>query len=251
MKADKIFKILCNMAPLNLALDFDNSGFLLGNKKSDVKKAVVCLDVTGNVIEFAENHGANLIISHHPIIFNPVKSITNENNNRVYKCLSKGISVISMHTNMDSAENGVNDSLAKALCLKNITSVEDADGFSFRMGKLKEPMSAEGLAKYVKSKLGGVIRFVGDDKMISTVAVCGGSGGEYWQLAKEKKAGALITADVKHNIFIEAAEVGFALLDAGHFNTENVVVKNICEYLSNEISGVDFFEYDLKEIKTV
>ena len=76
-------------------------------------------------------------------------------------------------------------------------------------------------------------------------------GETLWQLAKEKKAGALITADVKHNIFIEAAEVGFALLDAGHFNTENVVVKNICEYLSNEISGVDFFEYDLKEIKTV
>lgn len=250
MKADIIFEKLTDMAPLSLAVSGDNAGFLLGDKASNVEKAVICLDVTSSVVEFAKQNGANLIISHHPVIYNPLKSVTAENN-RVFDCLKNGISVISMHTNMDVAEKGVNDTLATVLGIKNITKIDDGEGFVFRMGKLKEPMSAEGFAKFVKSKLGGVIRYVDSGKNISTVAVLGGSGGDFWPIAKQNGADALVTADVKHSYFIDALENGFTLFDAGHFHTENVIVKSLLIRLQKEVPEVQFFAYDSKEFKTV
>ncbi len=250
MNASAIFEKLNSMAPLSMAMDFDNAGFLLGNMESEVKKAVICLDVTSSVVDYAIEQGANLIISHHPIIFSPLKNITSDNN-RVFACLSNGISVISMHTNLDSADDGVNDTLAKALGLVSIEKITDEQGFVFRKGNFKEPMSAEGLARFTKSKLGGVVRYVDSGKAISTVAVLGGSGGDYWRLAKESGADALITADVKHSLFIDALENGFTLLDAGHFHTENVVVNSLFIKLQSQLTEVEFLPYNSKEFKAV
>lgn len=251
MKAEKIFEALCNMAPLSLALSYDNAGFLLGDMQTEVTKAVVCLDATLNVVEYAQKEGAQLIISHHPIIFEPLKSITAQENSRIYKCLASGISVISMHTNMDSAVGGVNDCLAEALGLSNISPIEDSEGFSFRKGTLSEKMSADGLARFVKSCLGGVVRYTDSGKLISTVAVCGGSGGDFYRLAEESGADALVTADVKHSYFIGAADRGFTLIDAGHFHTENTVVEPLAKRLSEKITSVEFLPFNLREIKTV
>lgn len=251
MKANTVFEKLCDFAPLEYAMGFDNAGFLIGDGESEVKNVVVCLDATTKAVDFAIENNANLIITHHPIIFNALKSITPDSNNRVFKCLTNGISVISMHTNLDIAVNGVNDTLAKKLELKNIVSVTDEEGFSFRKGILKEPMSADGFAKYLKSKLGGVIRFTDSGKTISAVAVCGGSGGDFWGLALKSKADALVTADVKHSCFIDAAENNFSLFDAGHFHTENVIVNAITERLQKEFGNIKFLPYNTGEIKTV
>lgn len=251
MKADKIFEKLCEFAPIELAMNFDNAGFLLGDKNAEVKKAVVCLDATSSSVDFAIENGANLIISHHPIIYNPLKDITAQTNSRVYKCLATGISVISMHTNMDVAESGVNDCLANKLLLKNIAKIVDEEGFAFRKGELEEPMSAEIFARFVKERLGGVLRYTDSGKEISTVAVVGGSGGDFWKLARACGADALVTADVKHSYFIDASENGFSLFDAGHFHTENVVVQPLCDRLIKEIPEVEFIAYNGKEIKTV
>lgn len=251
MKAQKIFETLCNMAPISLAMPYDNAGFLLGDRQAEVTKAVVCLDATLNAVEYAEKVGAQLIISHHPIIFEPLKAITAQENPRVYKCLKMGISVISMHTNMDSATGGVNDCLAAALGLKNVTPIEDGEGFSFRKGTLAEEMSADGLARFAKSRLGGAIRYTDGGKPISTVAVCGGSGGDYYRLAEESGADALVTADVKHSYFVGAADRGFTLIDAGHFHTENTLVEPLAKRLSGELPSVEFIPFNLREIKTV
>lgn len=251
MKAEKIFETLCEIAPLSLAMSYDNAGFLLGDNQSNITKAVVCLDVTLSAVDFAIKSGAQLIISHHPVIFNPLKCITAQDTPQIYKCLAKGISVISMHTNMDSAMGGVNDCLAQALGLENISIICDEDNFSFRKGELSEKMSADKLASFVKSRLGGSVRYTDGGKNISNVAVCGGSGGDFYRLAEENGADALITADVKHSYFVAAADRGFTLIDAGHFHTENTLILPLADRLKEKIPSVEFLPYNLKEIKTL
>ncbi|MBE6761336.1 MAG: Nif3-like dinuclear metal center hexameric protein [Ruminococcaceae bacterium] len=250
MKVSDIYGIINQIAPYELALSFDNVGILLGNPEAKVNKAIVCLDCTPNAVKKAIKENAELIITHHPIIFEPLKSVVKSDGNVVYDCLVNGISVISMHTNLDVAIGGVNDQLAKALKLENIQTVTDDEGFSFRKGELKENMSADALAEYVKASLGGNVRYTDGGKNIKTVAVCGGSGGSELIFAMNS-ADAFVTADVKHKIFIEANAKGFTLLDAGHFHTENVIVNPLTELLNKQINGVQFITFNGNEIKTV
>ena len=123
MKVKEILNLINSFAPANTALSYDNTGLLLGDAEQTVTKAVVCLDATPDAIDFAKENNAGLIITHHPIIFDGLKSVLV--GSAVYECLAAGISVISAHTNLDVAEGGVNDCLAKALGLKNITAVTD------------------------------------------------------------------------------------------------------------------------------
>lgn len=248
MKVKEILNLINSFAPANTALSYDNTGLLLGDAEQTVTKAVVCLDATPDAIDFAKENNAGLIITHHPIIFDGLKSVLV--GSAVYECLVAGISVISAHTNLDVAEGGVNDCLAKALGLKNITAVTDEEGFSFRKGTLSEEMSAEGFARYIKSRLGGVVRYTDAKKPIKTVSVCGGSGGSELELAKSV-SDALVTADVKHNVLIMANEINFSIFDAGHFHTENVVVNPLTERLSKMTDEVEFLPFSGNEIKTV
>lgn len=248
MKVLDVYNILNKIAPCESALSFDNVGILIGDRDATVTKAVVCLDCTFEVVKKAVEQKAELIITHHPVIFEPLKSVLK--GSVVYECVLNNISVISMHTNLDSAVGGVNDCLANALGLENVVSVTDEEGFSFRKGVLSEEMSAEGLARYIKSRLGGAIRYTDNNKLIKTVCVCGGSGGSELFLAMNH-ADAFITADVKHNVFMDAAMKSFSIFDAGHFHTENVIVEPLSKLLGEKIKDVAFLPFNGKEIKTV
>ena len=250
MKVSDIYDSLNAIAPSETALSFDNVGILVGDPNTEVQKSVVALDCTPAVVKKAVAENAQLIITHHPVIFEPLKSVVKGNGNVVYDCIQNGISVISMHTNLDVAAGGVNDCLAKALELENIQTVTDDEGFSFRMGSLKTEMSATKLAEYVKARLGGNIRYTDGEKAIKTISVCGGSGGSELYFAMQS-SDALVTADVKHNVFIEAASKGYTLLDAGHFHTENVIVNPLAEALNEKIKDVEFIAFNGKEIKTL
>ncbi len=251
MTAKDIFDFLNEIAPLKDAMPYDNPGFLLGDKEREVTKAVVCLDCTKKAVQKAKELGANLIITHHPVIYDPLKNITADSNSRIYDCLTLGVSVISMHTNLDVAEKGVNDCLATALGLKNIKKIVDPEGFAFRKGQLTDPMTPEGFARYIKSRLGGVVRYVKGGTVIKNVAVCGGSGSGFVDLCIEEKVDALVTADIKHSVLIDANEKGFSLFDAGHFHTENVVVEPLSKQLSEHFPEVEFVPLNLREIHTV
>lgn len=250
MKVKEILNTLDKMAPLSLALSYDNSGFLVGDAKAEVKTAVVALDCTKEVLNFAIEKNAELIITHHPLIFEPMKCVTNETNEIVFSLILNKISLISMHTNLDSAKGGVNDALALALGLKNIKKIEDDEGFAFRMGSLEDEMTADELALHIKQSLGGVVRYSGSNKPIKTVAVCGGSGGDLLDLAKQN-ADAFVTADIKHKQLIKAANMGYSLFDAGHFHTENTVIGPFCNALVKKIPSVSFLPFNLTEIKTL
>jgi dinuclear metal center YbgI/SA1388 family protein len=245
-----IYNVLNNMAPSELALSFDNVGLLVGDPHAEVKKAIVALDCTPATVQKAIDQKAELIITHHPVIFEPLKTVVKGKGNVVYSCLTNGISVISMHTNLDVCEDGVNDSLAKALGLTSVVSVTDDEGFSFRMGELENEMSADEFAAYIKARLGGTVRYTCGKKGIKKVCVCGGSGGSELDLAM-KNAHAFVTADVKHNVFIEASAKEFPIFDAGHFHTENVVINPLAKILNKKIPSVEFIAFSGEEIKTL
>ena len=247
IKNRDIFDFLCEKYPLNTACDFDNPGFLVGNKENETQNVLVALDCDLKAIEWAKTHGCNLIVTHHPVIFDPLKSVTK--GSVVYELIENGISVISMHTNLDIAEGGVNDCLCKAVGLKNVEVFEASDGFMLRKG-LSPISDPHAFAESIKQNLGGTVRYVGG-KPIKNVLVCSGAGGDFLADAINGGFDALITADVKHHLFLEALNADISLFDAGHYHTENVVIKPLCEILKDKFQSIEFIPYENEYLKTV
>lgn len=234
MKVIDIYNFLDSIAPFNTALPFDNAGLLVGEGQKEVKKIGVILDVTPEAVDFAAQNGIDLIISHHPVIFNPLKRL--QTDSVPYLLAKYDIAVISAHTNLDAAKGGVNDALAKALELENIAPLAENDGGDFppmgRTGTLKRPMSDRDFAIFVAEKLATKAKTVLSGKEIAKVALCGGAGEDFITPALKAGADALVTADVKHHNLLLAKSLGLCLIDAGHFETENVVVPILAEKLA-------------------
>ena len=229
------------------ALEFDNVGLLVGDGREKVTGVLVCLDCTDEAISEAVKLGANLIVTHHPVIFDPLKAVTEQS--LVYRLIKNGISVISAHTNLDQADGGVNDALAETLGLQNIEKIADREGFLYRIGELPESMTSDELAKMVGEKLSLRVKFVGNNSFIKRVAVCGGAGGS--MLADVIGAGvdAFVTADVKHNVFLDAHAEGLTLIDAGHFNTEDTVIEKLTAELLAKFPELNIKSFHFSPIK--
>lgn len=238
MTVNDIYLFLNELCPFDTASDFDNAGLLIGDKNATVTKAVIALDCTESAINKAIDTGAQLIITHHPVIFGGIKNVLSDS--IVYRLIKNGISVISAHTNLDIADGGVNDCLAKALGLTEIQKIVCDDGFSFRIGALGREYSPADFAKYAGEKLNFSPRFTVGKKAVGRVAVCGGSGGDMLANAVSAGADAYLTADVKHNVFIEAANIGITLIDCGHFSTEDVVIEPLKKALCDKFSDILF-----------
>lgn len=249
MKVSEILDFLCGIAPLEKSLDFDNVGLLVGDPESEVTGVLVSLDCFDEVIERAEDLGANLIVTHHPIIFNPLKTVLKDS--LVYKLVSKNISVISMHTNLDQADGGVNDALCDALGIYDVRTATASDGFELRLGELDEPEDPYLFARHIKETLGGTVKFVAGSRDIKTVLVCSGSGAEHFYDAAALHVDALITAEVKHHIFIDSGKLGISVFDAGHFNTENVIVAPLCRDISGAFPEIEVHECYFSKIESI
>ncbi len=247
MTVQDIFNFLNAKFPTATACDFDNVGLLVGDKDKTVSKALIVLDCTMIAIEEAINSGCELIISHHPVIFNPLKRILK--GDIVFEAIKNNISIISMHTNLDQGSNGVNDILCDILEPTQKGTFVGYDNFIFRKCTIS-PISSDDLADKLKLKLGGSIKYVPSNKMIENVLVCGGSGGNFIIDAQNFGFDALITADVKHNHFLDAQHNGIALFDAGHFNTENVVIEPLKELLQNKFPQIKFKTNHISLIKS-
>ncbi len=221
MTVQNIFDFLNQKFPTVTACDFDNVGILVGDKNAVVTKALISLDCTLYAIDYAKNNGCNLIITHHPVIFEPLKNVLA--GSIVYELISNNISVISMHTNLDQGENGVTDYLCDVLNPLSKESVTTFDGFIIKKCSVS-PILSDNLADKLNSKLGGCVKYVPTDKAIENILVCSGSGGNFVKEAVSFNCDALVTADVKHNQFLDAVHNKIALFDAGHFNTEDIIV---------------------------
>ena len=228
MKVFELEAALFEFYNRSLAFDYDNVGLLVGDKDAEISGVVVALDCTDSAIRLAENTGANLIVTHHPVIFEGMKSVLSDST--VFTLIKKGISVISMHTNLDAAVGGVNDNLCKVIGLKNTEGLFPiSDGYEIRKGELDTPLSADEFARHLKEKLDCSVRYSCGGKEIKRVAVCGGSGSSLlYDLVSENVDG-FVTAEVKHHTFYDAARAGISIFDCGHFDTEDIVIEPLAE----------------------
>ena len=248
MTVNNILDYLKEKYPLDTACDFDNVGLLVGDGNAAVTKAVVCLDCDINAENNANEIGANLIITHHPVIFGGIKSVTA--GTVVYEAIKSGISIISMHTNLDIAVGGVTERLCEAIGLTNVKEFISHDGFLIREADC-DIHDADALAQRIKQGLGGAVKYADSGREIRRVLVCSGSGGNYLGDVIWGGYDALISADIKHNVFIDAVNAGVTVFDAGHYASENVIVKPLCKQLSDAFSEIEFTVFNNDKIKSV
>ena len=246
--AQLVYEALDRKAPFSLQMDFDNAGFLVGYGDAPVSRILVALDITMPVIEEAAAWGAQLIVSHHPVIFHPVRSLRDNDptGRKLLALAERKMAVICAHTNLDAVQNGVNDQLAKALGLSNVEQLHqdgvDISGAPYGIGRVGEvePCTLAQFAEKVKKALHtGGVRMADGGKSVRRVAVGGGSGGSMLGDGVEKGCDTFVTSDVKYDTFLDAAAQGINLIDAGHFSTEDVVCPMLVQELSAAFPDVE------------
>ncbi len=250
MKVKDLLEILDEIAAFNMAEQWDNVGLLVGEKNRAVTGILVALDPTGEVLDEALELGADCIITHHPLIFQPLKAIyTDQPIGRLLRrALENEISVIGCHTNLDQADGGVNDILAESLGLQNCRPLVEATGAAGaslgfgRVGRFADPLSPEAFIGYLCDffKL-PALRVAGRlPDEITRVAVCGGSGSDLAEAAFAGGAQVYVTGEFKHSTARWAEASGFCIIDAGHFATENPVVESLAEMLQEIFTEKDY-----------
>ena len=218
MTVNDVFEWLNQIAPFETQEAFDNSGLLAGDPSAVVRKVLFTLDVTKPAIAEAVNIGAELIISHHPLMFHPVQQIRyDREEGAVIRLLTaSGLSLIAAHTNLDQCNGGMSDSLAQTLALKTITAC-DANPY-LRTGTLSSSCTAKEFLFSVSSRLSASVRMYGDaESIIRSVAVAPGAGGD---MVPDVDADAFVTGEIKHHELLNACGRGLAIFDAGHYPTE-------------------------------
>ena len=249
-----IYDAIDRLAPFWLTMDFDNTGILVGDRNREVSCALLALDCTPAVVEQARQLGAQLIVTHHPVIFHPLKRVNEDA--VVYQLIRSDIAVISAHTNLDIAQGGVNDALASAIGLRDCRGLEllneQTGAWLGRIGTLPEPLSPEAFAAHIKACLNASsIKFSAAPRVIRTVALCSGSGADCLDAAISAGADALLTSEVKQHEYLAAAAAGISIFDAGHFDTEDIVIEPLRDYLAKEIPDVHFFTTHRSAIQAI
>lgn len=222
-----IIKIIENEYPKNLACDWDNVGLLAGKESQSIKTVLLTLDITPDVVEEAIYNKADLILSHHPLLFGGVKSFAedNEKTNMYVKIIRNNICVYSAHTNMDIAPNGINQRLAELFNLTDTDPLESETGLG-RIGNISE-ISLKDFCETVKEKLKTpMLRVSGNtNALIKKIAIGSGSCSDLIPEAIKKSADVMITGDMKYHTAIDSVNMGISVIDAGHYPTEIIVME--------------------------
>lgn len=235
-----ILTYLETLAPVSMKMDWDNVGLLCGSRSQQVTKILVALDPFESVCREAADVGADLLVTHHPLIFQPAKSVTDETGvgRAILSLVRNDISAINAHTNLDCAPGGVNDVLAQTLGLENVRVIcpSGVDDQGRPWGLLRQgTVESQPLAQFlghVKQRLGCKgLRYVSGGKSVTNVAVGGGACGGELMEAVNAGCDTFVTSDVRYNQFWDAKELGLNLIDAGHFHTENPVCAMLAEKL--------------------
>ena len=224
MKISASFDFLQEKAPFETAEPYDNVGLLVGAADGEVETVVVTLDITHEAVNEAVFKGASLIVSHHPVIFEPLKAL--EAGSIPYRLAQHGITAICAHTNLDRAVGGVNDCLCELLKLQNVRLGPDA---MCRIGELPQAMTAEQFGKTVSRVLGTDVRLKAGTDEVKTVALCGGGAGDR-VLPLLAEADAALTGEVKHHVWL-AVPPEKTMADGGHFATEVPVTDRLTAWL--------------------
>ena len=247
MLCKEIVQVIEAAYPREAALDFDNVGLLAGRAEKEVKRVYIALDATDAVIDRAVEAGADMLITHHPLIFSPLKKVTDEDfvSRRVVKLIQNDISYYAMHTNYDVL--GMAELAEKILGIRDsevldITMEKDGkqEGIG-RIGELEKPMTLEECCVYVKHKLNlGSLKVFGDMQAeVSRLAISPGSGKTAIAAAIAKGADVLVTGDIGHHDGLDAVDQGLAVMDAGHYGTEYIFIDDMRRFLEDKLPVLD------------
>lgn len=228
-----IYDFLNEIAPFDRQESWDNSGLLVGDSAQQVETLAVALDITPEAVHWAEKEGAQLFVSHHPVIFHAQKQFLTQE--PAYLLARAGMSAVCAHTCLDVAQGGVNDVLAEKLGLSAVEPVPSEEGAPLLRIGIVQPMDTPTLAGEVSRRLKAAVRVASSDadRLITRVAVCGGAGADLMAQAKAAGADAYVTGDANHHEFLNALQMGLTLLAAGHYETENPVVDVLARRLSS------------------
>lgn len=233
-----VYDYIDAIAPFSGQMDFDNSGLLVGDPNKVVQKIAVCLDITCDTVGEAMEQGADLMVSHHPVLFKARKKLLQ--GDPAYLLVSGGMSAVCAHTNLDVAVGGVNDVLAEIFSLSKVEAVstESVPAPMVRVGFLKESMRAIELAATAAELLSAKVRWCDGGHSIETLAVCGGSGGDLVADVAALGVDALLTGDADYHDFLDAEQLGVTLIAAGHFETEIPIVSVLAQKLAERFPDV-------------
>ena len=232
-----IENLLDELAPMETAESYDNVGGIIGRRDAEVTKILVALDCTLDVVREAKEVGAELIVTHHPLLFHARKNLLEEDAEGRILCemVRSHLSLIAAHTNLDQTELSGSASCARLLNLQNIRKETN---YLF-LGELEKPMKAEELEGHIARALSFPVRKYGSgEKLISTLAIAGGADDDDWQEAKALGAQALLTGEVRHHNALAASMSDFVLFDGGHYGTEAPLVPFLAEYLQKRLNDV-------------
>ena len=227
--------------PYALKAEWDSVGLHCGSRNAEVKKIMLALDPFEHVCEEAAMWGADLLLTHHPLLFHALPAVTDDSSiaRSVMTLVRNNISHFCAHTNMDTAKGGVNDVLAETLGLTDAAPFAEGLWGVMRSGYVKE-QSFEDFLAFVKKKLGtDGLRYCDAGKTVHKVAVGGGGCSGGWQEAVKDGCDTFVTADIKYNEYWDARERGLNLIDAGHFHTENPMVKVLAQRISEAFPEIE------------
>ena len=235
MTVRELYAFLEEKMPRSLSCDWDNDGLMVcPDDTREVRRVLVALDITAAVAEQAIKEGYDLVVSHHPLIFHPLKAVApgEATVNKVIRLLTSGVSAMSFHTRLDAVTGGVKDVLANAIGLQNVTPFGKDGEEIGRIGTLPTAMALKDFAALVKEVTGAPYVQISDaGKLVSRVAVLGGGGAGESGAAAAAGADTYLTGDLRHDQLTEAPERGMNMIAGGHFFTENLVCNRICEML--------------------
>lgn len=236
MTINDIVNYANEIAPFELADSWDNIGLLAGSGDTEVRRVMTALDITAAVVEEAREKGCGLIVSHHPVIFEPLRAL--RPGTAPYLLAKYDIAALCLHTDLDRAEQGVNTALADALGLKNTVSYPDD---YLTVGDYEKAFSADEYAAFVRDRLNAPsVRYT--DGCVRRVAVSSGGGGGGVELSEQYGFDAFVTGELKHHQYLYAVENGIAAFDAGHFSTEDVVIEPLRKLFADKFTEIEFIK---------
>ncbi len=255
MQCEKIMQCIEALSPLTFAEDWDNVGLLAGRREKEVDTVYLAVDATDEVVADAIRCGAQMLLTHHPLIFKAMKKINTDDfiGRRLVKLLQADISYVAMHTNFDV--RGMAQDAAQRMDLQNARVLEvtyEQDGVTEgigRIGELRKKETLQRYAQYVKEVFSlSHVRIFGDpEQEIHTAAICPGSGKSVIATAITQEADVLVTGDIDHHEGIDAVAQGLAIIDAGHYGIEKIFVEYMAQYLKKELPTLNVITAPVKE----
>lgn len=236
-------------APKFLKEDYDNVGLMVGDEQKEVKKVLLALDCTKEVIGEAVELGVDLIVTHHPLLFKKPKNIVKGDllGNKIINLIQNDIALYSCHTNLDSARGGINETLVKILGFNSNQIIEPTEAKNYKDGGIgrvvnfDKEIDLDEVIRIVKKNLNiKNMRVVRGSNKVNTLAIINGSGQDFFYKAKSLGVDCIITGDTTYHFASDFKEMGISIIDAGHFSTEFIAFLDSLEFLKEKFKDVEF-----------